>query len=132
MRLREYFANKEPESDKEDHSSDEEGGMGFINKKKKRTFTPRPGRNKWLDAYIEVVKKDVIDGIQKKMEMKITNKEEKALKSILMDDTIIIRPAGNGSGIVVMNTEKYVSGLEKEVESSKSYARASAGKYEEA
>ena len=43
--------------------------------------------------------------------MNITNKEEKALKSILIDDTIIIRPADKGSGIVVMDTEKYVSGL---------------------
>ena len=132
MRLREYFANKEPESDEEDNSSDEEGSVNFIKKKKKSNFTPKPGRDKWLDAYIEVVKKDVIDGIKKKVEMNITNKEEKALKSILMDDTIIIRPADKGSGIVVMDTEKYVSGLEKEVEGSKSYVRASDGKYEEA
>ena len=66
MRLKEYFANKEPESDEEDNSSDEEGGLDFIKKKKESNFTPKPGRDKWLDAYIEVEKKDVIDGIKRK------------------------------------------------------------------
>ena len=132
MRLREYFANKEPESDEDDSSSEEHGGMEFIKKKKKSTFTPKPGRDKWLDAYIEAVKKDVIDGIKQKVEMNITNKEEMALKSILMDDTIIIRPADKGSGIVVMDTESYITGLEKEVENSKSYVRTSDTKYQEA
>ena len=132
MRLREYFAGKEMESDEDDSSAEEDASLEFIKKKKKSNFTPKPGRNKWLDAYIEAVKKDVIDGIKQKVEMNITSREEKALRSILMDDTIIIRPADKGSGIVVMDVESYVSGLEKEVESSKSYVRASDTKYQEA
>ena len=78
MRLREYFAGQEemPEVEEESDSSIT-AALGRSKKKKKRSnFTPKPGRNKWLDTYIEAVKKDVIEGISKKVDMNITKKEQ--------------------------------------------------------
>ena len=66
-------------------------------------------------TYIEAVKKDVIEGISKKVEMNITKKEERAMKSLLNDDSIVIRTADKGSGIVIMDTQKYIEGLEEEI-----------------
>ena len=110
MRLREYFAGQNDESDVEEEEDDTciAAALGGSKKKKRSNFTSKPGRNKWLDAYIEAVKNDVIEGISKKVEMNISKKEERAMKSFLQDNDIIIRPADKGSGIVVMDTQYYL------------------------
>ena len=133
MRLREYFAGQNDESDVEEEEDDTgiAAALGGSKKKKRSNFTPKPGRNKWLDAYIEAVKKDVIEGISKKVEMNINKKEERAMKSLLQDNDIIIRPADKGSGIVVMDTQKYIDGLEEEMLKSNSYEQTVADKYQE-
>ena len=53
------------------------------------------------------------------------------MKSLLQDDDIIIRPADKGSGIVVMDTQKYIEGLEEEMFKSESYEKTEAPKYQE-
>ena len=108
MRLKEYFFTEEeedapPEMDKP------------YRKKKPSTWTPKAGRDKWLDAYIKAVKEDVIAGLNRNFKLNITNEEERAMKELLSDDEIVIRPADNSSGIVVMDRDEYVEKLQGEM-----------------
>ena len=51
----------------------------------------------------------------------VSRGEEEVLKRLLDDDTIVIRPADKGSGIVVMNSEDYWDRLQEEVRYSSTY-----------
>lgn len=114
MRLREYFIDKE-----NDISSQDVGTVKHKNSKS--NWTPEEGRDKWLDEYIKQVKEDVIRGLNRKFSSNITSSEDKAMRELLHDHSIIIRPADKGSGIVVMDTNKYVDQLESEMINSASY-----------
>ena len=89
--------------------------------RKKSNFTPKPGRNVWLDTYIEVVKEDILKGLKQRKTMNLTNKEEIALQDILKDNSIIIRPADKGSGIVIVDSDQYFQNLANEVENNETY-----------
>ena len=56
-------------------------------------WTPNSGRDRWLDMYVEQVRDDIIKGLSKDFKMNITNNEEKALRELLYDDSIVIRPS---------------------------------------
>ena len=43
--------------------------------------------------YVEQVRDDIIKGLSKDFKMNITNNEEKALRELLYDDSIVIRPS---------------------------------------
>lgn len=111
MRLREFFYNRERTGLKEEEPW----------KKKESDFTPEPGRDRFLDAYIEAVKGDIINGIKNKIDTNLTKLEDKALKALLNDTSIVIRPADKGSGVVVVDTDDYIRNLEAEVQGSDSY-----------
>lgn len=114
MWLREYFIDEENDISSQD--------VGTINhKNSKSNWTPEEGRDKWLDEYIRQVKEDVIRGLNRKFSSNITVSEDKAMRELLHDQSIIIRPADKGSGIVVMDTNQYVDQLENEMINSASY-----------
>ncbi|CAG2190284.1 CFT1 [Mytilus edulis] len=116
MRLKEYFYNiKEHEEVKEKSECSK-------TRRKNKDFTPKPGKNIWLDTYIEVVKGDVMNGLKQRKSINLTTKEENALKDILQDDDIVIRPADKGSGIVVINKEEYFKKLEEEITNNDTYS----------
>ena len=46
-----------------------------------------------MDLYIEMVKEEIIQGIKKNKSSNITNDEKKALRELMEDQTIVIRPA---------------------------------------
>ena len=85
---------------------------------------PPAGRDVALDMYIELVKEDVIKGIRKEGKMNISEEEEKAIKKLLDDDSIIIRPSDKGSGIVIMNKEDYIAKVEKELADKGTYIQS--------
>ena len=114
MRLKEYFY------DTDDNSEAVEKGDKF-KLKKKITWTPREGRDKWLDQYIKEVKDDIIRGLRRDFSKNITRSEEEAIRQLFHDNSIVIRPADKGSGIVIMDAETYTDQLEKEMFESKSY-----------
>ena len=43
--------------------------------KKESDFTPKPGRNKWLDMYIDEVNDEVIKGVRQKVKSNLTKAE---------------------------------------------------------
>ena len=74
-----------------------------------------------MDLYIQTVKDDIINGLRKNFKMNVTKSEEKAMRELLDDSRIVIRPADKGSGIVVMDAEKYQDDLETEMKDSSTY-----------
>ena len=114
MRLREYFYGREEEQD------DDEDDL--IKKKvKKSNWTPAEGRNRWLDQYLVEVKNDIMNGLKRDFRMNITKLEERALKTLMNDNSIVIRPADKGSGIVIMDSDAYKSDIEKELMENETY-----------
>jgi len=111
MRLKEYFHGKQ--------SDLKEETKPWL--KKKSNFTPVPGRDTSLDAYIEAVKRDVMSGLKDTIESNVSAEESKAMKTLLDDNNIVIRPADKGSGIVVVDTADYVMNMEKEMNDKESY-----------
>ena len=113
MRLHEYFLDTE--GGKMEEKEEEKW------KRKKSSFTPEQGRSKWLVAYIEAVKGDVMASLKNRIQMNVSAEEETALRELLKDDTIVIRPADKGSGIVLVDKEDNVRKLESEVGDDTSY-----------
>ena len=113
MRLREYFRDRDAEEDDADE----------CRYKKESSWTPNAGRDKWLDAYIKAVKDDVISGLRKKVKLNMTQAENQAMRDLLNDDDIVIRPADKGSGIVIMDTIDYVEKLNEEMKNNTTYQK---------
>jgi hypothetical protein len=53
--------------------------------------------------------------------MNITPSEEKEMKDLLNDPTIIIRSADKGSGIVILGANSYAENLEQEIHDNSTY-----------
>ncbi|XP_071153747.1 uncharacterized protein [Mytilus edulis] len=53
--------------------------------------------------------------------MNITIEEEKAMRELLYDTSIVIRPSDKSSGVVIMNTEDYKLEVEKELDNNDTY-----------
>ena len=114
LRLKEYFFTEEKEDGQPEIDKP-------YRKKKPSTWTPKAGRDKWLDAYIKAVKEDVIAGLNRNFKLNKTMEEESAMKELLNDDEIVNRPADKGSGIVVMDRDEYVRKLQGEMSDSATY-----------
>ena len=69
MQLREYCFDE----------NDKDQDLEFSKLKKSSDWTPTPGRDRWLDIYVQVVQDDIIKGLRTYFKMNITNQEEKAL-----------------------------------------------------
>jgi hypothetical protein len=67
-----------------------------------RNIVSQPGRDRWLDLYIQEVGDDIIKGLNKDFKMNITKQEEKALKELLYDDAIVIRYSGYKSWLLAL------------------------------
>ena len=111
MRLREYFF------DDKDQDQDQE----YSKFKKSSDWTPNSGRDRWLDMYVEQVRDGIIKGLSKDFKVNITNNEEKALRELLYDDSIVIRPSDKSSGVVIMNRSDYETEVHDELKDNGTY-----------
>jgi len=66
------------------------------------------------------VKKEVLHGLNNNFKPNISKKEQIATKTLLNDVTVVIRPADKGSGVVIVDTNTYIT-MEKEMETGDSY-----------
>lgn len=126
MRLRE-FCYQENESFDEGNSGNSENS-GKTKRQKKRTntgkkFTPDEGRNRWLDQYIIEVKNDIMKNLKRDYENNMTKQEAKTMNDLLNYDTIILRPSDNGSGIAVMDADKYKDEIESDLNDNTAYTK---------
>ena len=111
MRLREYFFDNENEEQDQEYSK----------QRKSSDWTPNSGRDLWLDLYVETVRDDIIKGLHRNFKMNITENEEKALKELLYDDSIVIRPSDKSSAVVIMNKSDYEDEVYTELEDNGTY-----------
>ncbi|CAG2208988.1 unnamed protein product [Mytilus edulis] len=91
LRLKEEFGNKK------DHDK------SLV--RNKSTYTPRPGKDDYLDTYIETITKFPVR--TRKCKQNLTRNEQDALKSLKDDDSIIIKEADKGGAIIIMDTDFY-------------------------
>jgi len=56
----------------------------------------------------------VIHGVKDHVQPNLTKDEKMPITSLLNDHSIVIRPADNGSGVVVEDAESYIEKLEQE------------------
>jgi hypothetical protein len=71
--------------------------------------------------YLEQVRDDIIKGLNKDFKMNITNNEEKALRELLYDDSIVIRSSDKSSGVVIMNRSDYETKVYDELNDNGAY-----------
>ena len=108
MRLKEFFYDHEDNENNDDEENKPKS-------KSNRQWIPSEGRNRWLDQYITEVKHDIINGLKRDFKMNVTKAEENGLKSLMHDDSLVIRPADKGSGLVIMDADKYRCDIEQEL-----------------
>ena len=78
--------------------------------KKKSNFTPPIWRNESLDIYATATKKTscaIASKENKQIKHKITLEQRNAINSLAQDNSIVIKEADKGGGIVIMNTDFY-------------------------
>lgn len=93
LRLVEYFADKETEEDR-----------SLIRNKSK--FTPKKGRNRHLDDYIDSITKHPLLPNENKRK-NITKNEELALRRLQTDTSVVIKEADKGGAIIIMDSDYY-------------------------
>jgi hypothetical protein len=120
MRLREFFHDRQSGVDENEDDQNPEEKFRI---KKKSFFTPKKGRDVWLDLYIELVKNDVVGSLRKAGNLNVTKEENSAFMSLLHNKDIVIRPADKGSGIVIVNKSDYIDKLYQEMTDNKSYCQ---------
>ena len=81
-----------------------------------RTTNWTPSVTKIIVDYIDKVKKDFTSCLNREYQKNFSKKEIEAIKNLMNNDSIIIRPSDKGSNIVIMNTEDYRSLILKNLE----------------
>lgn len=74
----------------------------------KSNFTPKPGRNKALDKFIDTVTKfplNNLKSVQKKNN--IDDTQRKSINELKNDKNVVIKEADKGSAVVIMNSSHY-------------------------
>ncbi|XP_058872875.1 uncharacterized protein LOC117966563 isoform X1 [Acipenser ruthenus] len=94
----------------------EQVGEHGIQIKRNCHMTPPDGRDTWLDIYIEDVRKGIVRDLKKKGKLNLTKHEEEELHESIGADSISIRPADKGSGIVIINTVDNMKAVETEMQ----------------
>jgi hypothetical protein len=112
----------DPQRENNDNDVSEEW---WDKKKNNSCFTPNSGRDKCLDAYIDAVKEEIFKGMKKKVLHNISRLEEIAMKDLLEDETVVIRPADKGSGMVILDSDKYNEDIENELNDASTYKHVS-------
>ena len=72
-----------------------------------KSFTPNPGREQALDAYIEAVESDVMRNTVDPKHSNLSKSEQTALDNLKTNPNIIIKPADKGGAVVLLDREKY-------------------------
>ena len=100
LRLAEYFNTTE--SDESDSNEPED----LV--RNKSNFNPKKGRNGMLDTVCETLQSLTLDTTHNKsVRNNLSKNEEKALRSLASDKTIIIKEADKGGAVVIMNAAYY-------------------------
>ena len=94
LRLTEYFLDKKDEDE------------SLV--RNKSDFTPRPGRNKTLDKFIDNVRKFPIKTLNpQKKKSNINAQQWQSIQTLKNDKSIVIKEADKGGAVVIMDSAYY-------------------------
>ena len=123
MRLAEYFHDsKEDQDQTADPGTVDKIHRNIEATERNKIWMPPPGRDPSLDLYIEMVKEDIINGMKRTGD-NLTNQERQAFRELMKDDSIVIRPADKGSGIVILDKDKYVNKVNDDLANNATYKK---------
>ncbi|KAJ8047674.1 hypothetical protein HOLleu_06726 [Holothuria leucospilota] len=94
---------------------------------KKSSWTPPNGRNKTLDAVISKTDKELgsflttSNNTSNNKRSNLSTGERKALKELIKDTAITIKPADKGGALVIMNTLNYINEAETQLKNEEFY-----------
>lgn len=114
LRLKEYFHK---DSQDQNYIND----VNEWEKKKSKNWSPTDGREKDLDVFINNVKSEILNGLKRDHKMNLSTKEKKSLQGLMNDESVVIRPADKGSGIVIMDASHYANKIEEALQSNETY-----------
>ena len=100
MRLKKFFFDKDTMDSNPIDSNRRPGRISDV------TWTPKEGRNVKLDAYIDAFRQRVnSECIPRDLHQRynLSTKQRRALHSLRMNQSIVIKPADTGGAVVVMN-----------------------------
>ncbi|KAL2099357.1 hypothetical protein ACEWY4_005837 [Coilia grayii] len=114
-------------------SEEEEGHRGQENGQKqkvfkgKSNFMPPRSKNMFIETYCQLVQNDIEVLLKRKQEYKIQNNmpttERKALKELIDDPSVIVKPCDKGGGICVLDTEDYEREIHRQLSVARFYER---------
>lgn len=102
LRLKEYFNEDDDDSTQ---NLNEEQEQDLV--RNKSDFNPKRGRNQTLDTVCNTLDNFQLSNVPRQTKSNLSKKEEQALKDLCDDDSIVIKEADKGGGVVVMNKAYY-------------------------
>ncbi|XP_068135476.1 uncharacterized protein [Hyperolius riggenbachi] len=120
IRLKEFFHNRP------NYSSFEDTEPASSKNKKSSTWTPKLGRNKKLEEYIDNFRKriklEILDK-QKQTLYNLNTQERKAILSLKSNDNIVIKPADKGGAVVILDKSSYIQEANRQLSNNTYYKR---------
>jgi hypothetical protein len=104
LKLREFF-NEDSETDEVPSQTNEQEPEDLVRNKSR--FIPKRGKNRTLDVVCDTIENIQLPKALNNHKSNLSREEEKALKDLSNDDSIIIKEADKGGGVVVMNKHFY-------------------------
>ncbi|XP_063800256.1 mucin-5AC-like [Pseudophryne corroboree] len=121
LTLRRFFTGK---NNDEVGNSEAQSGSQF---KPKSLFYPTFAKGSFIDCFSKLVLDDVEQTLRKKRrKCNLTKKEWSALKSLKSDDSIIIKPADKGGGLVLMDKVDCIAELDRQLSDGITYSKIKA------
>lgn len=93
----------------------------------KSTFIPPKNRNASIETYCRLVQTDMSKVFQNKRNYKVhdnlTKEERKALDELKRDNTIVVKPADKGGGVVLLNVKDYELEINRQLDNTLFYKK---------
>lgn len=102
LQLKEYFNEDDDDSTQ---NLNEEQEQDLV--RNKSDFNPKRGRNQTLDTVCNTLDNFQLSNVPRQTKSNLSKKEEQALKDLCDDESIVIKEADKGGGVVVMNKAYY-------------------------
>lgn len=102
LRLKEYF-NEDDDNSTQNQNEEQEQDLV----RNKSDFHPKRGRNQTLATVCNTRDNFQHSNVPRRAKSNLSKKEEQASKDLCDDDSIVIKEANKGGGVVVMNKAYY-------------------------
>jgi hypothetical protein len=116
------FKNDINEND-DDNQNEVYQNLPFYNKTSS-TFTPPSRRDIYLDFYIEDISNEIMHSSkQKRFRPNISKQKLQSLKDLSRDTNIVIKKADKSKTIVIMNKQKYIDEVNRQLNDERYYKK---------